>query len=184
MVDDTLDIFNTVWGEGMRNVGVVLQVYLYRTEQDLQRMIDLGVRVRLCKGAHNESPDVAYTAKSDVDAAYVRLMQVLVAEGNLPAFATHDSQMIDVTCRFARVRGIGSEGFEFQMLYGVRRDLQASLQATGQSVRIYVPFGRRMGPVFHAAAGRATGERRVRRPKRALRTPGQTVAVRGLEPIS
>ena len=147
-VDDTLDVFNTVWSEGIRNVGVVLQAYLYRTEQDLRRMIELGARVRLCKGAYNESPDIAYKAKSDVNAAFVRLMRVLLTEGTLPAFATHDPQMIDAACRFARERGIGSEGFEFQMLYGVRRDLQTSLKAKGQSVRIYVPFGVEWFPYF------------------------------------
>ena len=147
-VDDTLDTLNTVWDEGIRNVGVVLQAYLYRTAQDLRRLIELGVRVRLCKGAYNESPDIAYKAKSDVDAAFLRLMRVLLTEGNLPAFATHDPNMIDATCRFARERGIGSEAFEFQMLYGVRRDLQASLQAKGQLVRIYVPFGVEWFPYF------------------------------------
>ena len=147
-VDATLDILDTMWAEGGRNVGVVLQAYLYRTAEDLARVVRLGARVRLCKGAYNEPADVAYPEKRDVDAAFVRLMKVLVAEAEYPAFATHDPGMIDATCAFARERGIGADAFEFQMLYGVRRDLQNSLLAKGHPVRIYVPFGVEWFPYF------------------------------------
>ena len=147
-VDATIEIFETVWNEGLRNVGVVLQAYLHRTERDLQRIVALGGRVRLCKGAYKEPGEVAYQDKPDVDAAFLRLMRQLLANGRAPAFATHDPRMIDETQRFARERGIGPEGFEFQMLYGVRRDLQATLRDSGYAVRIYVPFGVEWFPYF------------------------------------
>ena len=147
-IDDTLDVFETVWREGLRNVGVVLQSYLYRTEEDLRRVMAAGARVRLCKGAYNEPSDVAYRDKADVDAAFVRLMQMLMANGNYPAFATHDPRMIAAVYRFAREQGVGTEAYEFQMLYGVRRDLQTSLRARGYLVRVYVPFGREWFPYF------------------------------------
>jgi proline dehydrogenase len=111
-------------------------------------VIELGARVRLCKGAYNDPTDVAYPSKPDVDTAFVRLMKVLLAEGSYPAFATHDPHMIDATCAFARKRGLGADAFEFQMLYGVRRDLQASLLANGYPVRIYVAFGVEWFPYF------------------------------------
>ena len=148
MVDDTLDVFEAVWQERLRNVGVVLQAYLYRTEEDLRRVIAVGARVRLCKGAYSEPSDVAHRDKVDVDAAFVRLMRMLLTDGNYPAFATHDPRMIAAVCRFARERGMGADAYEFQMLYGVRRDLQTSLQARGYLVRIYLPFGLEWFPYF------------------------------------
>ena len=147
-VDATLDILDTMWAEGAHNVGVVLQAYLYRTAEDLARVMRLGARVRLCKGAYNEPADVAYLDKRDVDAAFVRLMKVLLAEAQCPAFATHDPRMLDATCAFAREHRIGTDAFEFQMLYGVRRDLQTSLLTKGHAVRIYVPFGAEWFPYF------------------------------------
>ena len=147
-IDQTLQIFEQVWADGHRNIGVVLQSYLYRTDADLQRILDLGARVRLVKGAYNERSDIAYPHKVDVDAAFVRLAQRLLAEGSTPAFATHDPRMITAVQAFARDHGIGNDAFEFQMLYGVRRDLQNGLLAAGYGVRVYVPFGLEWFPYF------------------------------------
>ena len=147
-VDATLEIFEAVWREGLRNVGVVLQAYLHRTAADLRRIVALGARVRLCKGAYKEPSAVAYQDRADVDNAFLRLIPVLLAEGNAPAIATHDRQAIDAACRFAAERGIGADRFEFQMLFGVRRDLQAELRDRGYPVRVYVPFGREWFPYF------------------------------------
>ena len=148
LVDHTLQVFERVWADGHRNVGVVLQSYLYRTAADLQRVLDLGARVRLVKGAYNEQSDVAYSQKGDVDAAFVRQAYRLLAEGSTPAFATHDPRMITAVQVFAQNHGIGSDAFEFQMLYGVRRDLQTTLRAAGHGVRVYVPFGSEWFPYF------------------------------------
>jgi proline dehydrogenase len=122
-------------------VGIVLQSYLYRTDDDAARAARERVRVRLCKGAYKEPPEVAYPEKKDVDAAYVRAMHVLMRDGHYPGLATHDEAIIAEARRFAEAEGIGRERFEFQMLYGVRRDLQEQLVATGYRVRVYVPFG-------------------------------------------
>ena len=148
LLDDTLEMFNALWNEGRRNVGVVLQSYLYRTDDDLRQVMGRGARIRLVKGAYKEPADVAYIEKREVDAAFERQAKMLLAEGSAPAFATHDPLMIDTICRYAAEHGIGNDGFEFQMLYGVRRDLQASLVASGYGVRIYVPFGRDWFPYF------------------------------------
>ena len=148
LVDQTLEVFERVWSEGHRNVGVVLQSYLYRTEADLQRLLDLGARVRLVKGAYSEQSDIAYPRKIDVDAAFIRLAHRLLTEGSTPAFATHDPRMITAVKAFAQDQGIGSDAFEFQMLYGVRRDLQATLLSAGYGVRVYVPFGSEWFPYF------------------------------------
>ena len=129
-------------------MGVVLQSYLYRTEGDLQRVLSLGARVRLVKGAYQEKTDMAYPNKADVDAAFVRFASLLLSKGSSPAFATHDPRMIDAVCAFAKDQGVGSEGFEFQMLYGVRRDLQSALLAKGHGVRVYIPFGSAWFPYF------------------------------------
>ncbi|MDA1185913.1 MAG: proline dehydrogenase family protein [Acidobacteria bacterium] len=148
VLDDTLDVFDTVWGEGHRNVGVVLQAYLRRTEADLRRVIERGGRVRLCKGAYNEPSTIAFRSREDVDAAFIRLMRLLLSEGTRPAIATHDPHMIDATRTFAHERGVAPRDFEFQMLYGVRRDLQEALRDEGYTVRIYVPFGPEWYPYF------------------------------------
>lgn len=140
-VDPTLTIFERACREGYRNVGVVLQSYLYRTSADLARLHQMRARIRLCKGAYREPASVAYPQKKDVDAAFLRLMNTLIDEGSYPAFATHDPRMIDATKTYAAQRGLAADGFEFQMLYGVRRDLQAALQAEGYRVRVYLPFG-------------------------------------------
>jgi len=152
-VDPTLDLFERVWRDGRRNVGVVLQAYLYRTADDLARVNALGARVRLCKGAYQEPPSVAHPRKTDVNASFVRLMRSLLEDGADPAFATHDPEMIAATRTHARDLGLGPERFEFQMLYGVRRDLQARLVDQGHRVRVYVPFGSEWFPYFMRRLG-------------------------------
>jgi proline dehydrogenase len=138
----TLDLFTTRFHpEFGDNVGVVLQSYLRRTEQDVAKMIAIGARVRLCKGAYQEPPEVAFPKKRDVDANYVACMEQLLERGNYPAIATHDERMINQTKIFAAGRGIAPTRFEFQMLFGVRRDLQRKLHREGYRVRVYVPFG-------------------------------------------
>lgn len=149
----TLDVFETMWQQGYRNVGVVLQSYLPRSEEDAARMNALGARVRLVKGAYNEPREAAYQSKADVDASFVRIMRVLLTGGSYPAIATHDPAMIDATRAFAKERGIASTNYEFQMLYGIRRDLQSGLKGEGFRVRVYVPFGREWFPYFMRRLG-------------------------------
>ncbi len=129
-------------------VGAVIQAYLYRSETDIQDLLSYGCRVRLCKGAYKELPEVAYPRKSDVDANYVHLMRTLLASGFYHAIATHDLRMIAETIRFAADKKISKDDFEFQMLYGVRTDLQRQLVADGYRVRIYVPYGTEWFPYF------------------------------------
>ena len=128
------------------HVGVVLQSYLYRTQTDVAHVNALDARVRLCKGAYNEPDTVAFPDKPDVDANFVRCMHALLRDGNYPAIATHDEAMLSATKAFARSEGIGPERFEFQMLYGVRRDLQEQLVREGWRMRVYVPFGTQWYP--------------------------------------
>ncbi len=142
----TLDVHAELWNEGFHNVGVVLQTYLLRTAADVERAIEMGVRVRLCKGAYLEPARVAYANKADVDANYARLMERLMAHGTYPALATHDERLIRHAIAFAARESIGPERFEFQMLFGVRRDLQLRLVEQGYRVRIYVPYGREWYP--------------------------------------
>jgi proline dehydrogenase len=149
----TLDIFETLWEQGYRDTGVVLQSCLRRSEEDARRMMRLGARVRLVKGAYKEPKTVAYQKKSEVDAAFVDLMRLLMAEGRYPAIATHDPAMIDATRQFAAAQGITPDRFEFQMLYGIRRDLQSALVAAGYRMRVYVPFGREWFPYFMRRLG-------------------------------
>jgi len=149
----TLEVFETIWQQGYRNAGVVLQSCLPRSEADAVRMYALGARVRLVKGAYKEPREVAYQSKADVDAAFVRLTRTLLADGTYPAMATHDPAMIDAARNFARERSIPPDRYEFQMLYGIRRDLQASLHRAGYRVRVYVPFGREWFPYFMRRLG-------------------------------
>ena len=149
----TLEIFETMWQQGYRNVGVVLQSCLPRSLDDAKRMNQLGARVRLVKGAYKEPRDVAYQKKSEVDAAFIEIMKVLMAEGNYPGIATQDPVMIDATRAFAVSRGLSPDRYEFQMLYGVRRDLQSRLTADGLRVRVYIPFGREWFPYFMRRLG-------------------------------
>jgi proline dehydrogenase len=151
--DLTFDIFETLWGLEYRNVGVVLQSYLMRSEADARRVNALGARIRLVKGAYKEPKTVAYQKKSEVDEAFVRLMRLLLDEGTYPAIATHDPVMIDATKKYAAEKGYAQDRFEFQMLYGVRRDLQSSLTAEGYRMRVYVPFGSQWFPYFMRRLG-------------------------------
>jgi proline dehydrogenase len=149
----TLEIFETLWRHGDRQIGLVLQSALYRSENDVQRVNALGARVRLVKGAYKEPRAVAYRKKADVDAAYARIMKTLLAYGHDPAIATHDPAMIAAARQWAREHHIPPDRFEFQMLYGVRRDLQASLVKAGYRVRVYIPFGREWFPYFMRRLG-------------------------------
>ena len=152
--DVTLEIFETLWRHGYRQIGVVLQSALYRSEErDLARIIALGARIRLVKGAYREPKSVAHQKKGDVDAAYARMMRTLITDGNYPALATHDPQMIELAREWAREHGVASDRFEFQMLFGIRRDLQAMLVKAGYRVRVYVPFGRQWFPYFMRRLG-------------------------------
>jgi proline dehydrogenase len=149
----TLDIFETMWQQGYRNVGTVLQSYLRRSMDDARRLNALGARVRLVKGAYKEPRTVAYQKKTDVDAAFVEITRLLLTEGTYPAIATHDPVMIEETRRFAAEREIASDRYEFQMLYGIRRDLQTRLTKDRYRVRVYVPFGREWFPYFMRRLG-------------------------------
>jgi len=149
----TLDIFETLWQQDYRNVGIALQAALYRTEQDVRRMNELGARVRLVKGAYKEPKAVAYQRKNEVDAAFLRSMKELLDSGNYPAIATHDPAMIDATQSHVQEQSIAKDRFEFQMLYGIRRDLQGTLAAEGYGMRLYIPFGREWFPYFMRRLG-------------------------------
>lgn len=143
----TLDIFyNRLFPSYRGNVGIVLQSYLYRAFQDAQEANTAGARVRICKGAYKEPVSVAYPDKEDVDDSYLRCMRALLLDGNYPGIATHDERMVRETKRFARDNQIPSGKFEFQMLYGVRRDLQEKLVREGYKMRVYVPFGTQWYP--------------------------------------
>jgi proline dehydrogenase len=149
----TLDIFETVWQQGYRNAGIVLQAYLKRSAGDAARMNALGARVRLVKGAYQEPKTVAFQRKTDVDASFAELMTVLLQHGTYPAIATHDPDMVATTRRFASAKSIAPDRYEFQMLYGIRRDLQRSLRDAGHRIRVYVPFGREWFPYFMRRLG-------------------------------
>ena len=148
--DATLELWRSLRpvmaGEG--DVGLVLQSALRRTDADVEALLAEGARMRLCKGAYKEPASVAYPDKADVDAAYRRQSERLLLDGRLPALATHDDAMVDHAIAFAREHGIGADRFEFQMLYGIRRDLQERVLADGWAVRIYVPTGREWYPYF------------------------------------
>jgi len=149
----TLEIVETLWEQQYRHLGVALQAYLFRTDEDVRRMNALGARVRLVKGAYKEPPSIAYRHKADVDAAFVRQARLLLDEGTYPAIATHDERIIQAVRVYADNQRIPRDRFEFQMLYGIRRDLQASLVAAGYRVRVYVPFGREWFPYFMRRLG-------------------------------
>ena len=149
----TLEIFETLWQQQYRGVGVVLQSCLHRSEADARRVNALGGRIRVVKGAYREPAAVAWQQKAEVDAAYVRLMRIVLDEGTYPAIATHDPAMIDAAIDYASTRGLPKDRFEFQMLYGIRRDLQASLLGRGYVMRVYVPFGRQWFPYFMRRLG-------------------------------
>lgn len=151
--DATLGILDTLWQQGHRNVGTVIQSYLKRSEADIRRLNGMSVRVRLVKGAYKEPKTVAFQSKGEVDAAYIELMRLLLDEGTYPAIATHDPVMIEATKAYAKAKGYPNDRFEFQMLYGIRRDLQTSLVNEGYRMRVYVPFGRQWYPYFMRRLG-------------------------------
>lgn len=122
-------------------VGAVIQSYLFRSEKDVEQLVAEGIRVRLCKGAYREPPEIAFEQKSDVDANYIKLMKMLLKSGVYHGIATHDEKMIRATKEFAKIENIPRTAFEFQMLYGVRRDLQQKLIKEGWRCRVYIPFG-------------------------------------------
>jgi proline dehydrogenase len=135
-------------GPAAAHVGVVIQAYLYRSQADIEALIRDRIRVRLCKGAYQEPPNLAFPAKADVDANFIKLIATLLPSGIYHGIATHDEAMIDATRRFVTARGIDPKTFEFQMLYGVRRDLQRTLVADGFGMRVYIPFGPEWYPYF------------------------------------
>ncbi len=143
----TLDIFYTLH-ERYPNLGIVIQAYLYRSEEDIDRLIGCKASVRLCKGAYAEPATVAYPRRSQVNSAYRRLMHKLLLHGHQPAIATHDESIIRDAIAFVRQNDIPPERFEFEMLYGIRRDLQEQLVAQGYRMRVYVPYGEAWYPYF------------------------------------
>lgn len=162
-VQTTLDLFHRMWEAGYHNLGVVIQAYLYRSQEDMQALMAIGAPVRLCKGAYKEPPEIAFPRKRDVDANYDRLAERLLdgalAAGapvsnpdgrvpSIPALATHDEQRIEHVRAYARQIGLPPKALEFQMLYGIRRDLQEALVAQGYPVRVYVPYGAEWYPYF------------------------------------
>ena len=147
----TLDVFETLWQQQFHHIGVALQAYLHRTEGDVRRMNELGARVRLVKGAYKEPAAVAYQKKQEVNAAFVRLARLLLDAGRYPAIATHDPDVLEQVRAHAAT--IPRDRYEFQMLFGIRRDLQASFVAEGYRMRVYVPFGREWFPYFMRRLG-------------------------------
>ncbi|MGH9585905.1 MAG: proline dehydrogenase family protein [Acidobacteriaceae bacterium] len=145
-LDLTRALHSNIANQG--HVGVVVQAYLYRTAEDINSLVSQGIRLRLCKGAYKEPPAVAFANKSDVDSNYVRLTRTLLASGNYHGIATHDPAMIAAAKNFVQEKSIRKSSFEFQMLYGIRRDLQRSLVAEGYNLRVYTPFGSEWYPYF------------------------------------
>src|SRR5918912_1168848 len=149
VIEVTLDIFRRLRAEfDLDTVGIVLQSYLRRTFDDVREVLKIPARIRLCKGAYNEPPEVAFPDKKDVDENYVRCMKLMLGSGVYHGIATHDERMIEATKEFARSEGVGKDKFEFQMLYGVRRDLQERLARERHRVRVYVPYGKTWYPYF------------------------------------
>jgi proline dehydrogenase len=151
--DATLGILDTLWQQGHRHVGTVIQSYLKRSTDDIRHLNAMGARVRLVKGAYKEPKNVAYQRKSEVDAAFIELMRLLLDEGTYPAIATHDPNMIAEAKAYVKKKGYTNDRFEFQMLYGIRRDLQTALVKEGYRVRVYVPFGKQWYPYFMRRLG-------------------------------
>ena len=154
-VEATLRVYRRLRADGFDNVGTVLQAYLYRTEADLEALLPLQPNLRLVKGAYLEPPDIAYPKKSDVDAAYVRLLETMLRAGGYTAIATHDESIIEHAIRFAEAHAVRKDRFEFQMLYGVRPQLQLDLAARGYKVLVATPYG----PEWYPYLMRRLGER-------------------------
>jgi proline dehydrogenase len=147
-VEQTMALFKVIHDAFPEHVGIVVQAYLYRARADIEEMIERNARVRLVKGAYAEPSSVAFPDSADIDDNYLRLMYLLLEKGNYPAIATHDLKLVGAARRFAEDHGIPADRFEFQMLYGVRRDAQIQLVADGYRMRVYVPFGTEWYPYF------------------------------------
>ncbi len=145
--DATISLFKRLRQE-FENVGIVVQSYLYRTESDVKDLLQIGARIRLCKGAYKEPETVAFQDKADVDKNYIHIMKMLLVSGIYHGIATHDENMIAATRQFAAEKGITSDQYEFQMLFGIRRDLQEKLVKEGYRMRVYVPYGEYWYPYF------------------------------------
>ncbi|WP_243664054.1 proline dehydrogenase family protein [Rhodothermus marinus] len=161
LTESTLRIFEQVYPDYPDHVGPVLQAYLKRTARDIARMCELKARVRLCKGAYKEPPEIAYQDMPTIRARFIEYMQRLLLEGRYPGIATHDDVLIEATKRFAAEHQIGSERFEFQMLYGIRPETQRALVRQGYRMRVYV-LRDRVAALLLPATARAQGERLVR----------------------
>ena len=148
LTEPTLQMTERLHARWPGRVGTVLQAYLFRTEHDAARLLKQGIRIRLCKGAYQEPPELAFPAKADVDTNYVKLMHMMVTSPVFCGIATHDEAIVNELRRFVAERGVAKSAFEFQMLYGIRRDLQRKLVAEGFGVRVYVPFGTEWYPYF------------------------------------
>jgi proline dehydrogenase len=146
--DRTLTMVHAMHERHPGSVRAVIQAYLYRSEKDIEELCKAGIPVRLCKGAYQEPAEVAWPAKKDVDANYVRLMEALLEKGTFPAIASHDGKIVERAMQSVKKRGLGSDKFEFQMLYGVGRDLQRRVLAQGYALRLYVPYGTAWYPYF------------------------------------
>jgi len=146
-VDRTLNLVKDLYAR-YKATGTVIQAYLYRSRQDIEMLNSRGIRVRLCKGAYLEPPSIAFKKKADVDRNYLELMNLLLEKGVYPAIATHDEKIIEQTKRFVESRHISRDSFEFQMLYGIRRDIQRRLVNEGYRLRLYVPYGQAWYPYF------------------------------------
>ena len=144
----TLSLFETVYPDYPNHVGIVLQAYLKRTKQDVNRMCELNARVRICKGAYKEPPDLAYQDMSIIRERFMVYAKKLIADGRYPGIATHDDILIDATKRFVEEQGIGQDRYEFQMLYGIRPETQLRLKKEGHNMRVYIPYGTEWQPYF------------------------------------
>lgn len=148
VTESTLSMFEAVYPEYPDHVGIVLQAYLKRTAKDVERMCELKARVRLCKGAYKEPPEIAYQDMDVIRERYVAYMKQLLLHARYPAIATHDDLLIDATKRFVAEHDISSDDFEFQMLYGIRPETQVQIVKEGYHMRVYVPYGRMWLPYF------------------------------------
>ncbi len=148
ITESTLAMFEAVYPDFPDHVGVVLQAYLKRTERDVERMCELNARVRLCKGAYKEPPEIAYQKMDDIRRQYRRYMEQLIQHARYPGIATHDDALIAATKAFVTRERVASERFEFQMLYGIRPDTQESIAREGYNLRVYVPYGTDWYPYF------------------------------------
>ncbi len=148
ITQSTISLFEHVFPAFPEHVGIVLQAYLHRTDGDVQKMCDLGAKVRICKGAYKEPPQIAYQTMSEIRPRYIDYMKRLILQAGFPGIATHDPLLIEATKTFARENGIGAERFEFQMLYGIRPELQERIVKEGYNMRIYVPYGTEWVPYF------------------------------------